>query len=882
MAAMRFRSRSASRRARRRTGPWCRWRRGRRRSRARTENGRWRCACSTGSAASRQPRWTPAPPQPPPPPQPPYPPTPRRWSRQRPVKRPTSPRPRRPRRSGAGSMCAGRSSGSIGRSSSSNRRRRQRCGRTLTVHPMNPSTRIKASLAATLAILLAACATPVPELKRDGTPRLPEPVVRSSVEAEPLQATAPPQAQIRTGSGRTINQEAAGGPRPGTAATIGESTFNFEGAPLHAVVKAILGDMLGQNYVIAPEVQGTVTLATPRPVGAAGALGMLEMVLGWNNARMIHSGGRYNIVPAEGAVGTGTVSPRVGGTEGARGFEVRTVPLRYISATEMEKVLEPYARPDAIVGADNARNVITIAGSGTELDNYLRTIEIFDVDWLAGMSVGVFPLETGRATEVVQDLETVFGEDSGSPVAGMFRFMPLDGANAIMVITPQAAYLGEVQRWLERIDSASRDARLYSYELKYIKAMDLADRLAEVFGAGGGSRARDGSASLMPGLRSTTIRGSGVEGRGSSVQVGGEFDGDDGRRGGQAAHGGRSGGAAGRGGAGSGGGQLDLGDAGPGSGGVTIEVDGDQVGVSAVEETNTLLVRATAQAWKSIREVVDRLDVMPMQVHIEAQVVEVALTGELSYGVNWFFERAVTDAGLPSAVGRTTWSGLAGNVSGTQVGGVAPGLGWTFLGRNAAAIISALDEVTDLRLLQTPSVFVRNNAEAELNVGSRIPVNSVSINPGVGSDTAYTQVQYLDTGIILKVRPRVTQDGMVFMDIAQEVSSPLGEVDEFGNVRIDTRYLKTEAAVQSGDTVMLAGLISEGASRGSTGFPGLSRLPVIGALFGQQRISNERSEVIILLTPSIVRNPLEARRLTDEYSRRFRAMEPLHTRDGAD
>ena len=740
---------------------------------------------------------------------------------------------------------------------------------------------IKVPLAASLAMLLAACATPMPELQRAGTTDGPPMPV---IQAESLEeADEAPRAQVRHGSGQTINQAAASAPRPGLAASSGESTFNFEGAPLHAVVKAVLGDMLGQNYVIAPEVQGTVTLATPRPVGAAGALNLLEMVLGWNNARMIYSGGRYNIVPAEGAVATGTVSPRAGSTEGARGFEVRAVPLRYISATEMEKVLEPYARPDAIVSADNARNVITVAGTRTELDNYLRTIEIFDVDWLAGMSVGVFPLETGRASQVVGDLEAVFGEDSGSPVAGMFRFMPLDGANAIMVITPQAAYLGEVQRWLERIDSAGRDARLYSYELKYIKAMDLADRLAEVFGAGGGRRDDGGSASLMPGLQSTQIRGSGVGGRGSSLPVGGrgsDEDNDRGRRQGAQGRRGASGGVGGGSTAG-GGGQLDLGDAGPGSGSVTLEVDGDQVGVSAVEETNTLLVRATSQAWKSIREVVERLDVMPMQVHIEAQVVEVALTGELSYGVNWFFERAVTDAGLPSAVRRTTWSTLAGNVTGTVTGAGAPGLGWTFLGRNAAAVISALDEVTDLRLLQTPSVFVRNNAEAELNVGSRIPVNSVSINPVVGSDAAYTQVQYLDTGIILKVRPRVTQDGMVFLDLAQEVSSPLGEVDEFGNVRIDTRYLKTEAAVQSGDTVMLAGLISEGSSRGSTGFPGLSRLPVVGGLFGQQRVNNERSEVIILLTPTIVRNPLEARRLTDEYSRRFRAMEPLHEREDA-
>src|SRR5690606_29143472 len=544
---------------------------------------------------------------------------------------PRSRPPSRPRRSGAGSRSGARAC------ASSESRRRHRRRRTLRVQPMMLPKRITAPLAAILALLLAACATPMPQIQREGTVDAPPtPVIqRAPLEDEGEE----PRAQVRHGSGQTINQAAASAPRPGLAASSGESTFNFEGAPLHAVVKAILRDMLGQNYVIAPEVQGTVTLATPRPVGAAGAQNLLEMVLGWNNARMIYSGGRYNIVPAEGAVATGTVSPRAGGTEGARGFEVRAVPLRYISATEREKVLEPYARPDAIVSADNARNVITIAGTATELDNYLRTIEIFDVDWLAGMSVGVFPLETGRASQVVGDLEAVFGEESGSPVAGMFRFMPLDGANAIMVITPQAAYLGEVQRWLERIDSAGRDARLYSYELKYIKAMDLAERLAEVFGAGGGRR-DSGSASLMPGLQSTTIRGSGVDGRGSSLPVGGEF-GEGQRRRGQGAQGGRTGGMAGRGGSGGmggSGGQLDLGDAGPGSGSVALEVDGDQVGVSAVEVANSLTVRATPRARKSTREVAERLDVMPTEVHSEAQVVEVALTDELRYGVNWFIE----------------------------------------------------------------------------------------------------------------------------------------------------------------------------------------------------------------------------------------------------
>ncbi|MGN0864475.1 MAG: type II secretion system protein GspD, partial [Stenotrophomonas koreensis] len=188
-------------------------------------------------------------------------------------------------------------------------------------------------------------------------------------------------------------------------------------------------------------------------------------------------------------------------------------------------------------------------------------------------------------------------------------------------------------------------------------------------------------------------------------------------------------------------------------------------------------------------------------------------------------------------------------------------------------VFGTLDEVTDVRLLQTPSIFVRNNAVATLNVGSKIPVYSVSVS-GI-SDNQFSQVQYLNTGTILNVRPRVTRDGMVFLDIVQEVSSPEGQPDANGNVRVNTRRMKTEAAVSAGDTVMLAGLIEDRTTQGSAGVPGLSRLPIIGGLFGTKRQGNRRSEVIVLLTPTIVRNPEEARRLTDEYGNRFRALEPI-------
>lgn len=689
---------------------------------------------------------------------------------------------------------------------------------------------------------------------------------------------------IRRGSGTMINSGAAAAPAPSLAnASSGSATFNFEGESVHAVVKAILGDMLGQNYVIAPGVQGTVTLATPKPVSPAQALNLLEMVLGWNNARMVYSGGRYNIVPADQAL-AGTVAPSTASPASARGFEVRVVPLKFISASEMKKVLEPYARPNAIVGIDGSRNVITLGGTRAELENYLRTVQIFDVDWLSGMSVGVFPIQSGKAEQVAADLEKVFGENSKTPSAGMFRFMPLENANAVLVITPQARYLDQIQEWLDRIDSAGGGSRLFSYELKYIKAKDLADRLAEVFGAGG-SRG-DSNASLMPGTQLSQMGGGGLNG-GSDGGLGGSGSLNGSSDSLSSSSGSSSSGSSG----GLGNGSLQLSPRTSGNGSVTLEVQGDKVGVSAVEETNTLLVRATPQSWRSIRDVVEKLDVMPMQVHIEAQVAEVSLVGQLQYGVNWYFEQAVNaasdatnigiggGAGLPSAAGRNIWGDIAGKIT-------SNGLGWTFLGKNAAAVITALDQVTDVKLLQTPSVFVRNNAEATLNVGTRIPINSTSINTGLGTDTSYSSVQYIDTGVILKVRPRVTKDGMVFLDIVQEVSTPSTRPAACSgtttvvnasacNVDINTRRVKTEAAVQSGDTIMLAGLISDRTSDGSNGVPILSKLPVVGALFGQKTQDKTRNEVIVLLTPTIVRNPQEARNLTDEYGQKFKVMQPL-------
>jgi general secretion pathway protein D len=688
--------------------------------------------------------------------------------------------------------------------------------------------------------LLAGCASaPLPTIQRgaDVNGGASASTYDDRLDSTSDSSSEEPLSNLREGSGVLINREVASAAPPPPSAP-GEATFNFEGDSLQAVVKTILGDLLQQNYVIAPEVSGTVTVNTPRPVNAAQALSLLEMVLAWNNARLIWSDGRYAVVPADRAI-AGNLSPRTASAASARGYELRAVPLRFISALEMQKLIEPYARERAVVSIDPARNLIVLGGTRSELENYLRTIEIFDVDWLAGMSVGVFPLEAAEAVQMVQQLETLFGADSQTPLAGMFRFLPLEGVNAVMVITPQPKYLRDIEEWLRRIDRGGQGAAIYVYELKHTKAADLADQLGQVFGAtvntsgGSGGATRD-PYQLQPGLDPVRVRD--VNAPTAIEQP-------------TNAPARASGGAAGDG----------------------IAVGGGEVSITAVEESNALLIRAAPSQWDAIRRAIDRLDSMPMQVHIEAQVVEVRLRGELSYGVNWFFENSIADAAIRDlAASRRSLQHFGGSLGST-------GLGFTFVGNNTQAIVQALESRSQLKVISAPSVVVRNNVQARLNTGTQIPVASTIINPDLGgTNNQLSQVQFRQTGVTLQVTPRVGRDGLVFMEVEQEVSSPsVGGIEVGGNISVDTNTLTTEVAVQSGDTIMLAGMIIETNEQSQGGLPFISRIPVIGALFGSQSDDSDRRELLIFITPTVIRDPMEARRITDEYGKRFRALDPI-------
>lgn len=708
-------------------------------------------------------------------------------------------------------------------------------------------------------------------------PPPPEPAVAATEgEPPPVVDEAPAsRANVELGTGEFFDRQAAAriSAAPGGG---GEVTFNWENVPVQEVVKAILGDLMQENYVIAPGVQGSVTFATSKPISASQALGVLEMVLSWNGAAIVHKDGRYTVLPVAQAL-PGNLSPRIGPTSLARGYEVRVVPLRYVSPTEMQKILTPYARQGAIVAADNARNMLVLAGNGAELQNYIDTIDVFDVNWLKGMSVGIFPLERVDAKEVVPELEKIFGEAGGTPLAGMFRFMPIERMNAVMVITPQPEYLAEAEKWLGRLDRGGSDAgsQLYVYYVKNVKATDLAEKLSEVF-TGSKTTTRTTTASVgsvVPGVESVEISSLNAPSRDAQVQreTKTETTSDVTPNVSPVAPAPAAGGGE----------------------GISI-VESENIKITAIEESNALMIRATSAEYDSIERAIQRLDIVPLQVVIEAKILQVDLTDNLQFGVKWAFENGrlgedtfnfrtgVRGFGTANE-GRDSWVSYAGGIADTGA------LTWTFVNTAAEAMLSALQTDGRTEILSAPSLVVLNNKEASINVGQQLPVVSSFIgtgvgvndpnNPGTGVGLNQSYVQFRDVGVILSVTPRVNPGGLVFLEIKQEKSSPGSGPVVGGNISVNKQTIETEIAVQSGETVLLGGLIDDSTQKNKDGVPGLSKIPIIGRLFGSSSLNKARTELLVLITPTVIENARQAREVTDEYREHFRGLTPLMIRE---
>ncbi len=762
------------------------------------------------------------------------------------------------------------------------------------------SSRFITPLIACLLVLLAGCASP-PEhhgqadsdiltpdtiLKPAAPVEAGNPDTGISLSSQALTNQESPKPELQVGTGKFFTKVPSQKVAPTGEADV---VFNFENQPVQAVIKAVLGDLMQENYTIAANVGGNVTFSTAKPIHRSEALSVLETLLAANGISLVHENNRYAVVLTKDAI-PGHLSPTTMSAMSAKGYELRIFPLQYISPSEMAKLLKPYAKPEAFVNIDPNRSLLVMAGTANELANYQQTIETFDVDWLKGMSIGVYTLQHVDVTKLLPDLLKIFGTEGESPLAGMFRFMPIEQTNSLVVITPQPEYLKSAEEWLYRLDrgGAENATQLYVYNVKNLKAPDLADYLGQIFlGASATSHSKT-VGSVAPGLRPTTL---GTRGGGSST-LGGASNttmsyqnslrpqSNSEKNTPASTGGGTTPGST------------------PGQGAKETDIR-----ISAIEENNQLMIQATPIEWSRIEAAIKKLDVIPLQVQIEARILEVSLSGDLNYGVQWYLTGLIgTPSGSAQENGRYPYvyppgspgQSFTGNshdrhrLSLGATGNVKPstnsGFFYSFLNKNFEVAINALETSGQAKSLAAPSLLVANNQEAQINVGQQIPVvqtyysglGTVSNTNGTTSLAQTGSVQYLNTGVTLDVKPRVNPGGLVYLDIQQEVSNPGAPAVAGGNPPINQRLIQTQVAVQSGETLLLGGLIQDNQTTGNQGLPLISKVPFLRNLFGQTQNHKDRTELIVLITPRVIRNSDEGREVTIEYTRQFQSLAPMH------
>ena len=651
------------------------------------------------------------------------------------------------------------------------------------------------------------------------------------------------------------------------------SGLKFEEAPLAEVVSLILREIAKVDYIIHPPINGTVTLATQGEISADQAVLLLEAALQANGIQMARdTRGVYHIGRAEAIKGIVPAMRQVGGDGPLPpGYGAIVVPLKFIGAAEMASILRPMAPAEALVRVDTVRNLLVLVGTRTQSEGWLDIVSTFDVDMLKGMSVGVFPLKHVSTREVeaafrllsaggasssvaaptgaagaarAADPEGGAALPSSFPLFGALRVLPIERINSLMVVTPRAAYLDEARRWIEKLDQPggnSLEAQLFVYPVQNGNAKHLANVLNGLFGNGTSAPQTATNSGVSPGLQQATA---------TSIGFG-------------TASTGLSAGAGGGTGAGviQGGGTSAL----RGSGVTTVSLNGG-LRVIADEINNAVLVYGTRGEFEKIEITLRRLDVPPTQVLIEASIIEVTLTDDLKYGLQWIFTDKVR--------GGLTGTGVLSSAAGSVFGATPAGFSYTLrntLG-DVRTVISALADKSLVKVISSPSLMVLDNHTATIAVGNQQPVKLGDTITTGGVITS--NIQYKDTGVNLAVTPSVNAGNMVTMQINQSVTD-VGQVDAATLQRsFLQRQFASKVAVRSGETLVLGGLIRDNTTNGKSGLPGLQDIPLFGSLFGANVKSTNRTELLVIITPRVVRTEQDMRQIGQELKDRMKTLYP--------
>lgn len=662
-----------------------------------------------------------------------------------------------------------------------------------------------------------AAAVENPFFKADETIAPAANVNTSAVAAMPTSAATPEASsidlKIDTGSIKVHQPKVSAVPQPGFA-------LRFDNADIYEVVQTILGDILKLNFIMDPGATGKVTINTSGTVSQADVYSILERILQMNGLSIVREGGLYKIIR------DANVSRDALGFEAAGNGSpvIQIIPLKFVQGSGLINVLRNFVGPQAAIFNDQTNRYVIVADRVANVQKLVELVKTLDVDYLREVKIDFLRLEHSDASELAREMETLFKQ------SGMFNwpgtegnkvfFMPITRMNGVLVAAANEEVLAAARKWLQLLDGEPQDvaSRVRIHHVQNTQATHLADILRQLFGG----------AAAAP--------------RADKVVIGGSVP--------AAAVGGLT-------------------------GGVQIIPD---------EATNSLVIKANPQDYLLIKRVIDNIDKVPRQVLIQVMVAEVTLNDETKFGVEWWLKNAKTKIGgdrYPAAISLD--SGLVAPTASTITGDLAKGVnsGINYMVFNGVGdvigLVNALATTTDINLLSTPHVLASDGKEAKIEVGSDEPVVTQTVSTPVATTTTGTtaslstsnSVQYRPTGILLSVKPNVNESGLVTLTLSQEVSNRGNSVLVGGQEypSFSKRKVNTEVTLQEGRSLLVAGLIQDKVNNSNTGVPLLKDIPGLGYLFGATGKSRQKTELIITLTPYVVRTKEEGEQVTEAFKR---------------
>jgi general secretion pathway protein D len=627
-------------------------------------------------------------------------------------------------------------------------------------------------------------------------------------------------------------------PKPAEAPKGSGFIFNFDNADLYEVIR-VMGDVMKFNYIIDPKVKGVVNIHTTGQISSENIFPVFQSILLLNGATAVKKGQLYEIIPFGDAKKLYSVISKpedTARTLAEEKYVIHIFPLNFIPVTEASKMVKPFLSDGADIIEHPSQNILILGDIASNIRKVLDLIALFDVDLFTDLRVRIYPVINSDVNEIAKEIERIFASFEVSTKSGRgigITFTPITRINSLLVVSSIPNIFDKVELWVRQLDKTPTDETklgVFVYYVQNGKAKDLADVLKQVF-----TPPKDKKEVKTTTTTTTTTPATPAPGSRSTRPAPGTpatpatptppLPGDEG---------------------------------GVPTGEINVVVD---------ETTNALIIRTYPRDYKFILDTIKKLDLYPKQVLIEVFLAEIALDDSNKFGLEWSTKQGTYTKG------NTTYDWILG------MGGTAPNPAMTSGLRYAiaatdklAAAINAQANDNKAKIISSPHLLASNNKEAKIQIGTSEPIltNTYTTTGTVSTGTIEGTIEYKDVGIILTVTPRISDGGLVTLDINLEDSqvemTKLGSLDNVPKFKKKTA--KTTLSIMEAQTIVIGGLIEEGGGSTKSGVPFFSRIPILGALFGYQGYTTKKTELMLLLTPHVISDINQSNAVTREFRER--------------